>query len=491
MEITAKKISAPFSQTDTFLLFIEERGVKGAGSLLPPGFDFVEATSDIRFFRGRRAETLFLPFSKEPRIILCGIGKADEVDAESLRRSAAGAVSLCREKSINSIQVVLPRKTPLDTAVILSAVTEGLYLGNYQFDTYKTKKDDDHPTPLRNARIRTDLPGATAIIKKIMVIARNTILCRDLVNETSEKSDSRGIAREAAALRTLKGVSCKIYGKRELEKLKMGLLLAVNRGSKKPPHLVVLTYHGNRSSNTFFAVIGKGITFDSGGLNLKPTGHIEDMRTDMAGAAAALYAFKSIAELGLKKNIYAVLPLTENMLTGDSYRPGDVFTSYHGLTVEIGNTDAEGRLILADALAFTERRLKPACMVDIATLTGACLVTFGELVAAYLTPDDALAALLEESSCATGESLWRLPLMKDYDENLKSDIADLCNISSEKNAGTIMGATFLKNFVTRTPWAHIDIAGTARYSKQRGYRPKHATGYGVRLLVESIINWKG
>jgi leucyl aminopeptidase len=282
-----------------------------------------------------------------------------------------------------------------------------------------------------------------------------------------------------------------VYGKKEIEKMKMGLLLAVNRGSKKPPRLVVLKYRGNPRSNKYFALVGKGITFDSGGMNLKPTGHIEDMRTDMAGAASALYALKSAAELKLKKNIYAVLPLTENMLANDSYRPGDVFTAFDGTTVEIGNTDAEGRLILADALAFTVKRLRPDCIVDIATLTGACLVTFGELVAGYVTTDEALGKLLEEAADATGDRIWELPLFKDYEENLKSDIADICNISPEKNAGTIMGGIFLKNFVNKTRWAHVDIAGTARYSKPRGYRPKNATGFGVRLLVEALINWKG
>ncbi len=490
MEITARKMPASFSRNDTVVIFLEERGEKKPGPYLPPGFEYVESTTDIGFFKGRQSETSFLPFSKHPRVILCGIGKIGEIDAESLRRSAASAVNLCREKSINSIQVVLPGKTGLDPGITIAAVAEGLHLGNYQFDAYKTKKDDDRTTPLRSARIFTDLRNAPDILRRVAIISRNTLLCRDLINETSDRSDSRGIARQAAALRSIPGVTCKIYGKRDLVKMKMGLLLAVNRGSKKPPHLVVLTYRGDRKNNRFLAVIGKGITFDSGGINLKPTGHIEDMRTDMAGAAAALYAFKSVAELGLRKNMYAVLPLTENMLSGEAYRPGDVFRSYRGLTVEIGNTDAEGRLILADAIAFTEKTLKPSCMIDIATLTGACLVTFGELVAAYLTRDDALASLLEESARATGESLWRLPLLKDYEENMKSDIADLCNISSEKNAGTIMGAIFLKNFVDGTPWAHIDIAGTARFSKQRGYRPKHATGYGVRLLVEAIASWK-
>jgi leucyl aminopeptidase len=272
--------------------------------------------------------------------------------------------------------------------------------------------------------------------------------------------------------------------------MKMGLILAVNKGSAKPPQLAVLKYRGDYQDKKFIALVGKGITFDSGGMNLKPSGHIEDMRTDMAGAAAAMYTLKSAAELKLARNLYAVLPLTENMLSNDSYRPGDVFTAYNGTTVEIGNTDAEGRLVLADALAFTEKILKPDCIIDIATLTGACLATFGELMAGYVTTDDGLGKVLEEAGAATGELIWRLPLIKDYEENVKSDIADICNISSEKNAGTIMGGIFLKNFVKTKRWAHIDIASTARATKPRGYRPKNATGFGVRLLVEAIISLK-
>ncbi len=491
MELIAKKKPAFLSRRDTLVFFIEELGKKKTGALLPPEFAFVDETMDASFFRGKQSEAIFLPFANDPNVILCGIGATGKIDAESIRRAAAAAVNLCREKSIESIHVFPPRTEAPGPAAILSSTAEGLYLGNYQFDTYKTKKDDDSPGLVRTATIYCDLPGASSLLKKITVICRNTLLCRDLINETSERSDSRAIAAEASSLKKIPGVTCTIYGKRELEKMKMGLLLAVNRGSSKPPRLVVLTYRGDRSSKKHFAIIGKGITFDSGGLNLKPTGHIEDMRTDMAGAAAALYAFRSAAELRLRKNLYAVLPLTENMLAGDSYRPGDVYRSYSGLTVEIGNTDAEGRLILADAIAFTEKRLKPDCMVDIATLTGACLVTFGELVAGYLATDDGLAGLIEDAARSTGEAVWRLPLLKDYEEGMKSDIADICNISTEKNAGTIMGGIFLKNFVAGTPWAHLDIAGTARYSKQRGYRPKHATGFGVRLLVEALSNWTG
>lgn len=489
MNLVAKKPVSSFKKSDTVLIFAGE-SASGRGVKLPGVLSKVEKSIDLSFFKGKQGESIFLPFKDNPNIILCGIGNEKECDSESLRRSAAAAASLCRDKSVGQIHVIDPETADIDGATRLSALAEGLYLGNYSFDRYKTKKNGNGKAPIKAATFYTADTGATAVLKYTGIVSKNTLLCRDLVNEISEKSDSNGIAREAAALKKTPGVTCTILDKKQIEKLKMGLLLAVNKGSSKPPRLVILAYRGNPRSKKFFAVVGKGITFDSGGINLKPSGHIEDMRTDMAGAAAAMYTLKSVAELKLNKNVYAVLPLTDNMIASDSYRPGDVFTGYNGTTVEIGNTDAEGRLILADAIAYTDKILKPHCIVDIATLTGACLVTFGEIIAGYVTTDDSLGSLLEKAGEVTGELIWRLPLYKDYDENMKSDIADLCNISSEKNAGTIMGGIFLKNFTTNTRWAHIDIAGTAHSSKQRGYRPKNATGFGVRLLVEAISRWK-
>ena len=270
----------------------------------------------------------------------------------------------------------------------------------------------------------------------------------------------------------------------------MGLLLAVNRGSSIEPRVVKIEYKGDPENKKVLGIIGKGITFDSGGMDLKPSASMETMRSDMSGAASVLCVMKSLAELKVKKNVIAVIPLTENMLSSNAYRPGDIFRSYSGKTVEIGNTDAEGRLILADAIAYMEKEIKPELIIDIATLTGACVVTFGETVAAFLSNDDRLAAAIESASAETGEKLWRLPFFDDYEDRMKSEIADLSNMSSEKNAGTIAGAVFLKKFIDKTPWLHIDIAGTAWYSKARGYRPKNATGYGLRLLVNMIVNWK-
>ena len=288
MKLIAKKQPKSFSRSETVLIFLSERDIRHHRASLPESLAFVGESTDASFFRGTRSETLFLPFARHPRVILCGIGKPEEADAESLRRAAAAAVNLCRDKSLSTLQVIPPVKTSLSQAALIAAIAEGLYLGNYQFDAYKTVREDHHPRLVRSAVLLTDHPGAAKILRRVSIVSRNTILCRDLVNETSEKSDSRGIARVASGLASLPGVSCRVYGKRDLEKMKMGLLLAVNRGSKKPPHLVVLTYRGNRAGKKFFALIGKGITFDTGGLNLKPTGHIEDMRTDLAGAAAGL-----------------------------------------------------------------------------------------------------------------------------------------------------------------------------------------------------------
>ncbi|OHD65319.1 MAG: hypothetical protein A2176_15405 [Spirochaetes bacterium RBG_13_51_14] len=491
MNLSLKRKHFKFKNADTVMLFLGEVGAAEQKKTLPPECSFIGRSLDRSYFKGKQSEVIFIPFADNPAVILCGTGKKGERDAESLRRCVAGAVALCRDRHIEHVHAVVPELPEVDGAIALSAIAEGMYLSNYSFDRYKTKKNNNDTGRLKGAVLYTDVSNAAMILKKVAVTARNTLLCRDLINETSEKSDSVGITREAKKLAGIPGVTCTVYGRREIEKMKMGLLLAVNRGSKKPPQLVVLKYRGNRHSSKYLAIIGKGITFDSGGMNLKPTGHIEDMRTDMAGAAAALYAFKSAAELRLKKNLYAVLPLTENVLSSDSYRPGDVYTAYNGTTVEIGNTDAEGRLVLADALAFTQKNLKPDSIVDIATLTGACLTTFGEIVAGYMTTDDTLGKILEDAGYATGDRIWKLPLFKDYEENIKSDIADICNISAEKNAGTIIGGTFLKHFMSTARWAHIDIAGTARHSKQRGYRPKNATGFGVRLLVEAVINWRG
>lgn len=486
MKLSVKDTNLKFTGRDTVALFISEDDLKKPSLSLPYDLGDSLESIDTSFFKAKKGESLFYPTKKGPNIILCGIGSNEKMDLETLRNASSSVTLLCMEKSIREINIIIPEINKIHSDDTLASIAEGISLSSYIFDRYKTKNGEDPKKPLEKGYFFSGSKKAAEILARIEILSGNTKLCRDLANEMSYAASPSGIASVAKKLSKIKGISCKVYGKKEIEKLKMGLLLAVNQGSKEAAQLVVLKYTGNPSSKKYTALVGKGITFDSGGMNLKPTGSIETMREDMSGAAAVIYSIKAAAELKLKKNLYAVIPLTENMLSNDAYRPGDIFRSYSGKTVEIGNTDAEGRLVLADAIAFTEDTLKPEYIIDIATLTGACVVTFGETVAALMTTDDSLASIIEGSSAKTGEKLWRLPFYEDYEDRLKSDFADICNMSSEKNAGTIIGGVFLKNFIKKTKWAHIDIASTSWYSKQRGYRPKNATGYGVRLLVDII-----
>lgn len=485
MKLLSKKKDSPLRKSDTAALFLSESDVKNIDRHIPEDLSFLREKINFSYFKGKSSEIIFIPLKDMPCIIIAGLGKPEEISAEQLRKQASKVVSICRRRKIREINIILPALKDIDEADALSSIAEGICLSNYEFNKYKTK--DDSVLPLMSGAVfLTGIKGASAVLKNIEIVCRNTLLCRDMINETSEKANPETIAGEARGLSKIEGLTCTVYGKNELKKMKMGLLLAVGRGSKIPPRLVVLKYRGSPKTGRSIAFVGKGITFDSGGMNLKSSGHIETMRQDMAGAAVALYALKAAAEMKVKKNITAVIPLCENMLNNDSYRPGDVFTAYNGKSVMIGNTDAEGRLILADALAWAEEKLKPDHIINIATLTGACLICFGEVVAGLLSNDDDLADKIFKAGEASGDRVWRLPLYKDYDEDLKCDMADLKNVSGSRNAGTIIGGTFLKNFIKDTPWAHLDIAGTAWYSKQRGYRPKYATGFGVRLFVDLL-----
>jgi leucyl aminopeptidase len=476
--------------SDTVALLLSEENAKSMKQCIPSDIDFLIKKADLSFFKGKASETAFIPISNHPNVILCGIGKNISITPDVLREAGGKITTVCRDREIKAFYIFTTQFTSEGVQNPLQPLAEGIYLANYSFNKYKTNNNNNSNHLIEKAVFITAEKQAPNLLKQVEIICRNTQLCRDLVNETSEASNPIQIAGLAKKMSKIPGVTCSVFGLNELKKLKMGLLLAVNKGSSTPPQLVVLKYQGAPKQASWCALVGKGITFDSGGLNLKGSGNIETMRMDMAGAAAVLYGFKAIAELGLKKNIYAILPITENMLSNNSYRPGDVFTAFNGKTIEIGNTDAEGRLILADALAYTVKSLKPDYIIDISTLTGACVATFGEITAAFLSNNDNLVKRLEDSSLTTGEKIWRLPLHSEYEENIKSDIADLNNISADKIAGTIIGATFLKNFIGETPWAHVDIAGTAWYTKPRGCMGKFATGFGLRLLVETVKNWE-
>jgi len=484
LTIQAKKFDT-ISPSNTVALFCTQEQINN-NSFIPQQLSDVFAIINTKTFKAKPNTYFFAALKDRPSILLVGLGNQKDITPETLRNAASVIVTACSDKSISEIYIVLPEINAITDEA--RYIAEGVYLANYAFNRYKTQKEETNSLLQKAILLCNDPQQLSPILKEVEIVCSNTLLCRDLVNETTENANPVTIAKLAKKIAAQSKIKCTVYSKKDIEKMKMGLLLAVSRGSMYPPQLIVMRYTGAPSKKESIAFVGKGITFDTGGINLKPSGHIETMRTDMAGAAACIYAINAIAHMKLPVNVYAVIPLAENMISHTAYKPGDVFTAYNGKTVEIGNTDAEGRLILADALAFTEKTLKPKVIVDIATLTGACIVSFGEIVAAYLTNDEQVSTVLSKASESTGEKIWRMPLYKEYNEEIKSDIADIINVPAVRNAGTIIGATFLKNFVENTPWAHIDIAGTSWYSKKRGYNPKNATGFGVRLLYEFVKN---
>jgi leucyl aminopeptidase len=284
------------------------------------------------------------------------------------------------------------------------------------------------------------------------------------------------------------GLTCRAFGPRELEKMGCGALLGVSRGSTEEPRLIELTYSPRGRSRATLVYVGKGITFDSGGISLKPADNMDRMRFDMCGAAAVVGAMQAIADLKPPVKVVGLVAASENMPGGKAFKPGDVLKALNGTTIEITNTDAEGRLVLADALSYASR-FKPAAVVDLATLTGACIVALGTLTSGFFTDDEKLCARLTSAAQLAGEKMWRMPLWEEYGDLMKSDLADLKNSSAIREAGACTAAIFLKRF-TNYPWAHLDIAGVGHLDRERAYLARGGTGYGVRSLVQLALNWE-
>ena len=415
---------------------------------------------------------------KDKRILLLGLGAKSECTDEVCRRAYAKACQKVKELKLTNISVLMPDE------VDAGAVMDGWALTNYAFEELKSKSAQ---TLIKKLTLLDADSNDLKAAKRSFKLAQAVYFTRDLVNGNADDVTPQYLAEQAKKLAKHSNVTTTIFDKKRIEKEKMGLLLAVNRGSKRDPQLIIVKYEGAPKDKDHTIVVGKGVTYDTGGLNLKPTGFMEEMKTDMGGAAAALGTLKAVASLGLKVNVTAVVPTTENGIDAASYKPGDVYTSYKGKTVEIFNTDAEGRLILADALAYAVKNLKPTRIIDLATLTGAIVVALGEERTGLFSNNDSLVKQLEEAGAETGEKVWRMPLDPDYKDLLKSDIADIKNCA-KRAAGSITAAIFLQEFVGKAAWAHLDIAGTAYPSVRKSYHPSQATGVGVRLLTKMLEN---
>jgi leucyl aminopeptidase len=446
----------------------------------------LDATND---FKGKLGEIFFLYREKalEPRVLLLGLGKEEKASAESLRRSYAQAARAIQAKQGKTANVALPQTKNLSHEVLLTACAEGLFLTNYAFTRFKANSLKDHSSILLEKIVFLDAkPSDGTWLKKMEAIAFGVHFVRDLVNNNADDKTAPVLARLAKEFeKKHPQIQTTILDKKRLEQEKLGLLLAVNRGSSHEPCLILSSYQGSPGSKEHVVLVGKGMSYDTGGLNLKTGDGMLTMKCDMAGAATVLGAVQTAAALGLKVNVTAVAPVAENCIDAHSYKPGDVYRSYSGKTVEITNTDAEGRLILADAMSYAVKNLDPSCLIDVASLTGAIVIALGEEVAGLFSADTSLSQELMKASATTGELLWEMPVHEDYRDSMKSEIADLIN-SGSRDGSSIKAALFLQEFVGDVPWAHIDFAGTCYQSKPKYYHTTKATGFGVRLLVEFL-----
>ncbi|HEY2478569.1 MAG TPA: leucyl aminopeptidase [Solirubrobacterales bacterium] len=417
------------------------------------------------------------------RLLVVGLGEREDLDAEKLRVLAALVAGEAAKLEATSLAWALPGFEDEEAAA--EAIVTGTILGSYRFDRFKSAGDDEDEPKARLESLTVLGPAELAgAVETARIYSEAANRARDLQETPANFARPVDLARRAEEIAAGNdAVSIEVFDGEAIRAKGMGGLAAVSQGGPVDPRLIVLRYAGGGDGPTL-GFVGKGVTFDTGGIVLKPGAGMQEMKFDMSGAAAVLEATAAIAELGLPVDLITVVPATENMPSGTAVKPGDVITQYNGKTVEVNNTDAEGRLILADALAYAIE-LGAERIVDLATLTGAVLIALGSTYAAVISNDDELATELSAAGEETGELVWRLPLHPEYKEMMKGTVADLSNLAKKREAGSITAASFLEEFVDGTPWAHIDIAGTA-WDVNRAYTGKGGSGYGVRLLVQLV-----
>ena len=429
------------------------------------------------------------------RILLVGLGRRKDFTADKMRNAAAQAARVVRDLGLRELLMssAFAQMPGLSHAGSIRALVEGMMLGLYTFEEFKTGSEGKKKNAVEaitllaeNAR---ELAEARVEARKAEITARAVHVVRDLVARPANSATPAFMARTAKAIAKKNGLACTVLSPAQAKKLGMGCFLGVGQGSREPAQFIVLEHRPqNARPVDTIVLVGKAITFDSGGISLKPARGMERMKDDMSGGAAVLGIMQAAAQLAIPLRVIGIVPATENLPDGAALKPGDVITALSGKTVEIITTDAEGRLVLADALAYAQR-YKPQAIIDLATLTGACITALGSDVAGIMGTDERLISSIRESAAATGEKVWQLPLWEEYSELLKSDIADIKNAAG-RDAGAITGGCFLKAFAGQAPWAHLDIAGPVWTDKDRPCQPKGATGFGVRLILHVLENWK-
>lgn len=495
MRIFVQKGNLAEVKSQAVILTVFEDKKKLAGAALQIDRKCKGLISDLlknRDFEGKLSQTSVI-YTKDllpaKRIALLGLGKSGEVDADKIRGAFAKAMQHLRSANIKEAAFSIDWKMISGTKEkIVQAVVEGALLGLYQYNPYKTvgREDLKEMDQLKIIDEGNDFSLIGREIKKARIIADAVYFARDLVSAPSNEMTPSIMAEKAQQLARRKNLACRVLDKKKMKELGMNSLLGVASGSNEAPKFIILEYSGGKKREAPVVLVGKGLTFDSGGISIKPSEKMDEMKTDMSGGAAVMGAIMAAADLQIPLNVIGLIPATENMPGGTALKPGDILKSYSGKTIEVINTDAEGRLILADALSYASC-YKPAAIIDVATLTGACIIALGDDVIGMLGTDDKLKGEISKAAKATGELVWELPLWESYSELIKSDIADYKN-SGGRAAGTITAAAFLSKFVGDFPWVHLDIAGPAWTAKDRTYIPKGASGVTVRLLVEWLRN---
>ena len=423
------------------------------------------------------------------RVVVVGLGRKREFDAEAARRATAAAMRAMKRVGAKRVATVLhgAGEGGLDADVAAQAVTEGALLGLYEYQRPGKPAKNDGVTELSIVeRARSKLPAIRAGIERGRIIAEGAMLARDMSNSPANHMTPTDMAVRAEQAAVDAGLDITVFDREEMEERGMGALLGVSKGSAQPPKFIILEYKGDPDSEKAIGLVGKGVTFDSGGISLKPAGGMAEMKTDMSGGAAVIGAMRAIGLLKPKINVTGLVPAAENLPSSTAQKPGDIVTALNGKTIEVDNTDAEGRLLLADALSYGNQiGLSP--MIDIATLTGAILVSLGKVATGAFTNNQRTVDRLIKASRATGEKMWQLPMFDEYKKQNKSDVADVKNTGG-RNAGSITAALFLAEFSEKTPWVHLDIAGTARAASTDGYTPKGSSGVPVRTLVQFVLD---
>lgn len=497
MKITYEKLNTGGIKSDAyiFLCYEDKKLFEEELKLIQKLLKIKIGNLNLEDFKGKDKQ-IGLVYTTKTRIILCGLGKKENVSLEKIRIVLSKAMKKAKALKIKKIAVEILNDDSLPEGLedIARAETVSCILANYSFTKYFTSKEKKVDSTVKDLVFFSEKKLTEKYSKEIEsgirtgnIIANATNFARDLGNEPSNVLYPEAYCNLIAERSKNKKYTVEILTLKEVQKLGMGGVLEVARGSEREPRFLIMRYNGAAEGEHPYVVIGKGVTFDSGGISIKPGAGMALMKMDMCGSAAAIAAVEAVSQLGLKINLIGLMPMVENMPAGNAFKPGDVITSYNGMTIEVDNTDAEGRLILADALSYATQ-FNPKAVIDMATLTGAVVIAIGSVASAVMGNNQNLIDKIFKAGTESFDRVWQLPLWDEYDKMIDSDIADVRNTGSSRQAGTITAGMFLKRFVGNYPWAHIDIAATAIRDAKQDYIPKNASGAGVRLVTQFLMN---